>query len=97
MRRRRFLILAVALILILLVWQLPALLKAVPSRYVAAYLPEPLQALAEREHVEMLPTVETEIAVDTAALLGQPAQPATPLTPSLNATSHWSVNDRTRT
>ena len=69
MRRRRLLILALVLIMALLIWQLPALLKAVPSRYVAAYLPEPLQALAERDHVEMLPTVD--LSVDTAALLGQ--------------------------
>ena len=69
MRRRRFLLLAFFLILGVLIWQLPALLKAIPSRYVAAYLPDPLQALAEREHVEMLPTVN--LAVDTAALLEQ--------------------------
>jgi tetratricopeptide (TPR) repeat protein len=73
MRRRRLLILAFALVLVLLIWQSPALLKAVPSRYVAAYLPEPLQALAERDHVEMLPTVD--LTVDTAALLGQLARP----------------------
>ena len=73
MRRRRLLILAFALVLALLIWQSPALLKAVPSRYVAAYLPEALQALAERDHVEMLPTVD--LAVDTAALLGRSGRP----------------------
>ncbi len=73
MRRRRLFLLALALIVGLLIWQLPALLKAIPSRYVAAYLPESLQVLAEREHVEMLPTVSA--SVDTAALLGKVEKP----------------------
>lgn len=56
--RRRLLLAAflfVGIVLAVTAWQLPALLKAIPSRYVAR-LPEPVQALGEREHVEMLPT-----------------------------------------
>ncbi len=56
LKKRRYLILAVVLILFILIWQLPEILKAIPSRYVAAYLPEPVQSLAVREHVEILPT-----------------------------------------
>jgi hypothetical protein len=65
----------VILVLILLavalfIWQLPALLRAIPSRYVAAYLPQPVQALAERDHVDILPTAEVQ--VDVGALLAEP-------------------------
>jgi len=70
MRRRRFFFVIIFVILGVLIWQFPALLRAVPSRYVAAYLPESLQSLAEREHVEMLPTVERPL--DSAALLARP-------------------------
>lgn len=44
------------MILSIVIWQLPEILKVIPSRYVAAYLPEPVQSLAAREHVEILPT-----------------------------------------
>lgn len=56
--------------LVVLIWQMPALLKAIPSRYVAAYLPQPVQALAEREHVEVLPTAAFQ--VDAFSLLNGP-------------------------
>lgn len=69
MRKRRLVLLAIFIAAGLLIWQLPTLLKAIPSRYVAAYLPEPLQALAERDHVDMLPTVD--VSIDTAALLSR--------------------------
>lgn len=57
MRRRLLLVafLIIAVFLAISAWQLPALLKAIPSRYVAR-LPEPIQALGVRDHVEMLPT-----------------------------------------
>jgi len=61
------------LILIVLIgvfiWQAPNILKAIPSRYVAAYLPEPIQALAVRDHVDALPTAPSQ--VDAASLLSQ--------------------------
>ncbi|MGD8585659.1 MAG: C39 family peptidase [Chloroflexota bacterium] len=69
MRKRRLVFLAVFVAIGLLIWQLPTLLKAIPSRYVAAYLPEPLQALAERDHVETLPTAD--VSIDAAALLAR--------------------------
>ncbi|MGD2076979.1 MAG: C39 family peptidase [Chloroflexota bacterium] len=78
MHRRRLILLAVFFALALVIWQLPTILKAIPSRYVAAYLPEPLQALAEREHVEMLPTVAISVNMDS--LLAPPGS-----TPGPNA------------
>jgi hypothetical protein len=58
-------IVAVFFLLIALVglWQLPSILKAIPSRYVAR-LPEPIQALGVREHVDVLPTVAFSGSVD---------------------------------
>lgn len=49
-------------------WLVSPILKALPSRYVAR-LPEPIQALGEREHVEVLPTAQVA-AMDSTALLG---------------------------
>ncbi|MGB3717438.1 MAG: C39 family peptidase [Candidatus Promineifilaceae bacterium] len=54
------------------VWQLPAVLKAIPSRYVAR-LPQPLQQLGEREHVEVLPTAAP--LANAASLLENTFQP----------------------
>ncbi len=42
-------------------WQTPAILRAIPSRYVAR-LPEPIQALGVRDHVEALPTVSRVVS-----------------------------------
>jgi tetratricopeptide (TPR) repeat protein len=56
MSKRRLVLLISVMAIGVLAWQLPAILKSIPSRYVAAYLPEPIQALAERDHVDLLPT-----------------------------------------
>jgi tetratricopeptide (TPR) repeat protein len=58
MHQLRVLFLIIALMAgLFLYWQLPAILKATPSRYVAR-LPEPVQALGERgDGVAILPTV----------------------------------------
>jgi len=61
MSKRRLILLIIILALAISAWQLPAILKSIPSRYVAAYLPESMQSLAEREHVDMLPTAEVEV------------------------------------
>lgn len=66
MKRWLPLFVVIVCVLTVLVWQTPAILKAMPSRYVAR-LPAPVQALGEREHVEMLPTAAA--AVDSAQLL----------------------------
>ncbi|VAW32855.1 hypothetical protein MNBD_CHLOROFLEXI01-1229 [hydrothermal vent metagenome] len=69
MHKRRipyYLVAAFLLVLGLFFWQLPTLLKAMPSRYVAR-LPEPVQALGERNDVPLLPTVAAP--ADAAALL----------------------------
>jgi len=71
--RRLILILSI-LVIAVFIWQLPALLRAIPSRYVAAYLPEPVQVLAEREHVEVLPT--SAVNVDASRLLSDEDQVA---------------------
>ena len=73
-------------------WQVPAILKAIPSRYVAR-LPEPVQALGVREHVEVLPTAafssdvshlltEEEPVIAVAAATAEQMQaPPTPTPP----------------
>lgn len=85
MKRRFFLILfGLGLVIAVLAWQIPAILRAMPSRYVAR-LPEPIQALGEREHVELLPTAAVTVA--STQLLVQVAPPAViTLAPSLTAT-----------
>ncbi|MFW6042390.1 MAG: C39 family peptidase [Chloroflexota bacterium] len=58
----------------LFVWQLPTILKAMPSRYVAR-LPEPIQAFGVREHVDVLPTaVHSAQAEELLQPLDLPAQ-----------------------
>jgi tetratricopeptide (TPR) repeat protein len=65
--------------IIFLFWQLPTLLKAMPSRYVAR-LPEPVQALGERgDGVPILPTAPAPL--EAAVLLADLASP-TPTTPA---------------
>ena len=72
-RRNTYLAGAFFLVLGLFFWQLPTLLKAMPSRYVAR-LPEPLQSLGERGDGEaLLPTVSAPVAA--AALLQNPELP----------------------
>ena len=55
-----------------LIWQLPTILRALPSRYVAA-MPQSLQAIGVRSHVEALPTAA--MTADTSALLLPTATP----------------------
>ncbi len=54
----------------LLAWQLPAILRSLPSRYVAA-MPEPVQQLGARQHVAALPTAAIP-ASDASSLLVTP-------------------------
>lgn len=86
---KRLLALGLLLLLVLGVlfaWQLPAILKAVPSRYVAR-LPEPLQALGEREHVAQLPTAVPQLDSATLLAANVDAKPAAPpATPTAIAT-----------
>jgi tetratricopeptide (TPR) repeat protein len=75
--RGRYFILFLIIILVFttaFVWQIPAVLKAIPSRYVAR-LPQPLQQLGVREHVEMLPTAVP--LASAASLLKNTSQPST--------------------
>jgi hypothetical protein len=74
MLKRKLILLLPILLLGLFAWQLPNLLRAIPSRYVAAYLPEPVQALAVREQAEVLPTAAVQL--DTSSLLANSTTPA---------------------
>ena len=79
-RRLSYLAGVLLLVLGLSLWQLPTLLKAMPSRYVAR-LPEPWQAMGERGDGEaLLPTVAAPVAADADALLRQPEELPPPLT-----------------
>lgn len=71
MSKRRLILLLIFIGLVIAIWQLPALLRAIPSRYVAAYLPQPVQALAAREQDELLPAVTLEVDAEQL-LLPQP-------------------------
>lgn len=92
MRRRSSLVIfliAAAAAMLLAVWQLPALLKAVPSRYVAR-LPEPIQTIGARYQGELLPTASidrdlgerllTELQTPAATSRQVPASPTPPPT-----------------
>lgn len=87
MGRLKFLIPIVVLVALAL-WAVPAILKAMPSRYVAR-LPEPLQQLGlPEEGPAVLPTAA--VPVDAAPLLqitGAPATVAPPATPTPVAVS----------
>lgn len=92
MAKRRGLIVSLGLIVVIFVavlgWQLPTLLKAIPSRYVAR-LPEAVQAIGEREHVEVLPTAAVTQS-DGAALLAEPTRSQ----PLATSTQPLATNDQ---
>lgn len=72
----------VVVVMALLVWLLPQLLWLVPSRYVAAYVPERVQAMALPEQAAVLPTAAVA-TVDVAVLL--PPTPTFVPPPTLTA------------
>jgi tetratricopeptide (TPR) repeat protein len=78
-------LIAILLFIAAFFWQLPAILKAMPSRYVAR-LPEPVQQLGVRgDQVPLLPTVVAP--VNAAALLQGPSVPtAAPTTAAIPPT-----------
>ncbi|MCA9956342.1 MAG: hypothetical protein KC434_16550, partial [Anaerolineales bacterium] len=56
----------------------PTLLRAIPPRYAARWLPEPLLAIASpKQEVAILPTVVQPLDID--ALLGEPTALAAPV------------------
>lgn len=67
MKRFGYGLIITALLAAVGLWLLPQLLWLVPSRYVAAYLPEEVQALALQGQVSVLPT--SAASVDASALL----------------------------
>lgn len=75
-------------------WQLPALLRTLPSRYVAL-MPEPVQAMGVREHVQLLPTAAVDIDLSDIRPASTTAveTPAPLLAPVLVVTEVGSEND----
>lgn len=94
---RRFALIFLSIIILALavtVWQLPTIIRAIPSRYVAAYFPQYLQDLGEREHAIQLPTaaapVDVSLLLPTATVPPPPTQTAVPtitVTPQPDATA----------
>ncbi len=86
MPKRLLLPLALLLLLgVLLAWQTPTILRALPSRYVAR-LPQPLQALGARQTGELLPTAAStqsgaELLAQTFATATNTMRPS-PQTPT---------------
>ena len=92
--RKHWFISAILLLVLagIFAWQLPALLRALPSRYVAR-LPQPLESLGVREHVNRLPTAAAPLKHEDVDSLLAPAAapvtsdpPATPVADALPAT-----------
>ena len=96
MRKLR-LLLPLILLLVILVWAVPAILKAMPDRYVMR-LPEPLQKLGLPENqVAILPTIEHPVAVQnllisTAEIPDEPVENALAV-PTLAAENDGSEDD----
>lgn len=67
MKRLGYSLIGLAAVAALGVWLLPHLIWRIPSRYVAAYFPEPVQAWAVSGQVGVLPTAVS--SVDASALL----------------------------
>jgi hypothetical protein len=82
---KKLFLLVIALLLGLMAlfwWQAPTILAMVPSRYIAAYAPAPIQQLAVSHQPLVLPTAA--VAVDMALLLPPTSTPtAVPLPPTL--------------
>ena len=81
---------------------LPAVLRAMPSRYVAR-LPEPIQALSQREQPVVLPTAVTArdagyllAEIDAPAVLHAPTHAAPPTPTPLPTTAHSSAATNAR-
>ena len=70
----------------------PTLLRAIPPRYAARWLPEPLLAIASpRQEVAILPTVVQPLDID--ALLGEPTALAAPVIEVIEPTATAVVAD----
>ncbi len=71
------LLIGIAVLLVLVVLAGPPLLRAIPPRYAARWLPEPLLAIASpQQEVPILPTVA--LPLDAGSLLGEPTPLAAP-------------------
>lgn len=78
MTKRKKLLVGVALLALAGLFALPTLLRAIPPRYAARWLPEPLLAIASpKQEVAILPTVAQPL--DANALLAQPTALAAPV------------------
>lgn len=71
------LLIGIAVLLVLVVLAGPPLLRAIPPRYAARWLPEPLLTIASpQQEVPILPTVA--LPLDAGSLLGEPTPLAAP-------------------
>lgn len=78
MTKRKKLLVGVALLALAGLFALPTLLRAIPPRYAARWLPEPLLAIASpKQEVAILPTVAQPLDANT--LLAQPTALAAPV------------------
>jgi hypothetical protein len=85
MKRFGYSLIGLAAVAAVGLWLLPHLMWRIPSRYVAAYFPEPVQAWAVSGQVAVLPTADAP--VDASALLAVATVPPTPTaTPTATAT-----------
>ena len=77
---------AVAVLLVLGIFAVPGLLRAIPPRYAARWLPEPLLAIASpQQEVAILPTVATPL--DANSLLAEPTALAAPVVERIDPTA----------
>ncbi|HSH05005.1 MAG TPA: C39 family peptidase [Anaerolineae bacterium] len=72
-----YLLIALAVTIFIIIWQLPTIFGYIPSRYIARWVPEPIQQIARRDTVQIVPTAAA--IVDTDALLAlQPTKTPAP-------------------
>ncbi len=92
MGKRRKYFIFVASLLLLGILALPTLLRAIPPRYAARWLPEPLLAIASpQQEVDILPTVARPL--DISSLLAEPTGLSAPVVEVILPTATVSLNN----
>ncbi|GJM41943.1 MAG: hypothetical protein DHS20C20_22250 [Ardenticatenaceae bacterium] len=84
-------VLVFAILLLVGALMVPTMLRAIPPRYAARWLPDPLLEIASpQQEVAILPTVE--LPVDAATLLGEPTPLAEPVVEVIQPTPTQDVD-----
>jgi hypothetical protein len=92
MGKRRKYFIFVASLLLLGILALPTLLRAIPPRYAARWLPEPLLVIASpQQEVDILPTVARPL--DISSLLAEPTGLSAPVVEVILPTATVSLNN----